>query len=180
MKKQLISEAELDAKRDYIMAAAKDDAPVSCLCYRPAPSARRFARELELSGDGGVIGDIWGAGMKPGLQVSILPKRILDLVWTEGDKSVIHPGDTMIADMDMSEANLPTHSYLRVGSAVLQVSDIFNGGCEKWVARYGKPMFYWFNRKDNRPLRLRGILCQIISDGIVREGDAIKKMPTML
>ncbi len=147
---------------------------------------RCFTNQLELSIAKGVIGDRWfdhawiknkdGSPDKR-IQISILPQRILDLVWRDddGDES-IHPGDTMIADLDMSEENLPIGSYLKIGTAILQVSDEYNGACKKWMARYGDVSFYWFNRSDNRPKRLRGILCEIVRDGIVNNGDVLQKI----
>ena len=72
----------------------------------------------------------------PGIQVCILSKRVLDLVWRNREE-VPHPGDTFIVDMDLSEENLPAGQFLQVGSAALRVSDVFNDGCVKWKARYG-------------------------------------------
>ncbi len=184
-----LNQAQLDDALPYIMAAPKDNAAVSRLCYRTDFSARCFVDTLEFSTEFGVKGDRWhkDAWLKTDdnmpdkrLQVTLLPTRILELVWRESDgDTLIHPGDTMVADLDMSHANLPIGTYLQIGSAVIQVSDYYNGGCKKWRARYGEESFYWFNRADNRDKRLRGILCEIVKDGIVREGDMLKKIKTL-
>jgi len=34
----------------------------------------------------------------------------------------------------------------------------------------------WINMAENRPFRLRGILCKIVQDGVVRVGDRLSKL----
>jgi len=109
----------------------------------------------------------------PGIQVSILPRRVLDLIWRNRDITV-HPGDTFVADLDMSEANLPEGMLLRVGTAVLRVSEVFNDGCAKWKVRYGAAAYDWVRAPEHRHLRLRGVLCNVAQDGVIRLGDSIE------
>jgi hypothetical protein len=111
----------------------------------------------------------------PDIQVSILPLRVLNLVWNEADAEP-HPGDTIIADLDTSEANLPAGTRLQIGSAVLRVSNVFNDGCVKWKARYGADAKSWITAPGHPELRLRGILCAVETDGIIRLGDSIIKL----
>ncbi len=103
----------------------------------------------------------------PRIQVSILPTRVCDLVWRDRTGTP-HPGDTIVADLDMSEANLPTGSLLQAGTAVLRVSDVFNDGCVKWKVRYGRAAKDWIVAEGHPPLRLRGVLCSIEQSGVVR------------
>ncbi|MCC6864112.1 MAG: hypothetical protein IT544_04825 [Rhodobacteraceae bacterium] len=176
--------AEFMEAMQHVMAAPKDAAEVLQLCFRPAYNKRWFPDRLELTRAQGVLGDRWttapwlklpnGKG-DPRIQVSILPKRVLDLVWREGD-SAAHPGDTIIADLDTSEANLPEGTLLACGTAVLRVSSIFNSGCVKWKARYGKAAKDWITVPDHRPLRLRGVLCAVERDGVVMVADVLRKL----
>ena len=110
----------------------------------------------------------------PGIQVCILSKRVLDLVWRNREE-VPHPGDTFIVDMDLSEENLPAGQLLQVGSAALRVSDVFNDGCVKWKARYGTAAKDWVNLPENRALRRRGILCSVERAGSFSNGDFMIK-----
>ncbi len=178
-----LNESQLDEALPYIMNAPKDNAPILHLCYRPDVSERCFTDELQLSCDKGVIGDRWLKEVNNGgkysgdkrVQVCILPKRILELVWREDNEQIIYTGDNMIVDMDLSHENLPIGTHIKIGTALLKVSDVYNGGCKKWIARYGETSFYWFNRDDNRTKRLRGMLCEIITDGVVKKGDLLCK-----
>lgn len=179
-----VRRSELDAALPGILDAPKDDAAIEMLCLRPARGARRFVEELTLRRAFGIDGDRWaktpwlrlpdGRG-HPGIQVSILQRRVLDLVWRTRD-SVPHPGDSFIVDMDLSEANLPVGQLLQAGTAVLRVSEIFNDACVKWKARYGAAAKDWVTAPGHPPLRLRGILCSIEADGVVRTGDRLRKI----
>ena len=139
---------------------------------------------LDLTVGEGIRGERWtkkpwltlpDGSPDPRIQVSILPKRIMDLCWRDR-ATTPHPGDTMIVDMDLGHENLPVGTRLQAGSAVLEVSDKFNTGCTKWRDRYGQDSLRWINRKENRPHRLRGILCKIVQDGPVRVGDQLAKL----
>lgn len=175
---------ELDAAIPSICAAPKDGAAIEMLCTRPAYNQRCFVEHLELTPDGGIPGERWSTAPwlrtnsgapHPGIQVSILQKRVLDLVWRDRENTV-HPGDTFIVDMDLSEANLPIGQRLRVGEALLEVSDVFNTGCVKWKARYGTAARDWITRCGHPALRLRGVLCSIVEAGTIHNGDRLYKV----
>lgn len=173
------SRAECDAALPHILAAPKGRAPIESLCFRPDYGARAFPEALRLSVAGGIEGERWlkapwirlpDGRPDPRIQVSILSRRVLDLVWRDKERAP-HPGDTMIVDMDLSEAALPVGARLRAGTALLEVTDLFNTGCRKWHERYGAPSLAWINAPENRPHRLRGVLCRIVGDGEVRHDD---------
>lgn len=181
MPSDFITDEELDAAMDHIMAAPKDDAPIASLCFREGFNQRAFPDHLVMTPEEGVIGERWlkhpwlkleDGSPDPRIQVSILGTRVWETV--VGDK--LHPGDTIIADMDMSRKNLPVGQLLQVGEVTLRVSDVFNDGCVKWKVRYGTPAKDWITRKRHIPLRLRGILCEIVTGGTVRMTDRIRKV----
>jgi hypothetical protein len=168
----------------HILDAPKTEGPVHMLCTRPGYNKRLFPSRLTLTRAGGVEGDFemsnpWlklkDGSPDPRIQVSILPQRVLDLVWLDR-VSTVHPGDTIIADFDMTEANLPAGSLIRVGTAVLRVSDLWNDGCVKWKVRYGRAAYSWIAAPAHEPLHLRGILCSIEQDGEVATGDLISRL----
>lgn len=177
--------AELDAAIPQIMAAPREGVAVEMLCLRPAKGARRFVDSLRLSRAFGIDGDRWAKAPwlrlpdgrpDPAIQVSILQRRVLDLVWRDRSGTP-HPGDTFILDMDLSEANLPVGQVLAVGTARLRVSAVFNDACAKWRMRYGTEAKDWVTAPGHPPLRLRGVLCSIESDGIICNGDRLTKCP---
>jgi len=172
---------ELMAALPEVLSAPKSGSAVEQLCFRPGYGERRFVDELTLTRDHGIPGERWetapwlkledGRG-HPGIQVSILPRRVLDLVWRDL-AGTVHPGDTFICDLDMTEANLPEGQLLSVGTAVLRVSEVFNDSCAKWKVRYGAPAYDWVRHPDHRTYRLRGVLCSIERDGVIRLGDKV-------
>ncbi|MFB2532311.1 hypothetical protein ACEYYA_09085 [Paracoccus sp. p3-h83] len=182
--KMPVSRAELDAGLAHVMAAPKDGAAIEMLCLRPARGARRFVDSLRLTRAFGIDGDRWpktpwlrlpDGRPHPAIQVSILQRRVLDLVWRDRD-NVPHPGDSFIVDMDLSEANLPVGQHLALGTAVLEVSDVFNDGCVKWKTRYGIAAKDWITAPGHPQLRLRGVLCSIVRDGLIQEEDRLVKI----
>ena len=168
----------------HVLAAPKDRAPVEWLCFRPGFNQRTFPGRLTLTRAQGVPGERWlkapwlklaNGAPDPRIQVSILPRRVMDAVWLDREGTP-HPGDTIVCDLDMSEANLPVGTLLQAGTAVLRVSDVFNDGCVKWKVRYGKPAKDWITAPGHPDLRLRGILCSVEADGEVALGDPIRKL----
>ncbi len=177
--------ADLAAALPHVLAAPKDRSTVDSLCFRPGFNRREFPVELHLTKRQGVPGERWQTAPwlrlpdgtpDPRIQVSLLPLRVADLVWRDRE-NVPHPGDTVICDLDMSEANLPDGTLLRLGSAMVRVSSVFNDGCVKWKARYGQAAKDWIVAPGHPALRLRGILCSIEVDGVVRPGDPVVKRP---
>lgn len=177
-----VTAKELAAALPRVLQAPQTGSSVEMLCFRPGYGERRFVSELAVTRDRGIPGERWGTAPwlkladgtgHPGIQVSLLPRRVLDLVWRDREGTV-HPGDTFVADLDTSEANLPEGQLLRVGSAVLRVSEVFNDGCAKWKVRYGEAAYDWVRAPEHRHLRLRGILCGVVQDGVIRLGDRIE------
>ena len=182
--------AELDAVLTGITLAPKDNGRIEMLCLRPDYGLRRFVQEIWVTRTAGIPGERWAVRPwlrlsdgtpHPGIQISILSRQVLDLVWRNRDTTV-HPGDSFITDMDLSEGNLPAGQLLRAGTSLLEVSDVFNDACVKWAARYGQASRDWINTPENRPFRLRGILCRVVRDGIIHQGDQLCKCdgPSML
>ena len=173
---------DLMAALPGVLSAPKSGSPVEMLCFRPGFGQRDFVSELTVTRDRGIPGERWGIAPwlkledgtgHPGIQVSILPRRVLDLVWRDR-AGTIHPGDTFVCDLDTTEANLPEGQLLQVGTAVLRVSEVWNDGCAKWKVRYGTPAYDWVRAPDHRALRLRGVLCSVEQDGVIRNGDPVQ------
>ena len=179
-----VTAEELTAAQPNVLAAPRDAGAVRLLCARPKPNARNFPESLTLSRSAGVVGDFemsrpWlelpDGSPDPRIQVSILPWRVLELVWRERDR-IAHPGDNIAVDMNLSEENLPVGTLLSAGSAILRISDVPNDGCVKWKVRCGKAAYAWIATPTNAPLRLRGLFCSVEQDGVVGLGDNIRRL----
>lgn len=178
----MVTAEALTAAMPHVLAAPKHASTVAQLCFRPARNQRLFPESLRMTRAEAVPGDRWllkpwirlaDGSPDPRIQISILPLRVLDLVWQDRIGTV-HPGDTIIADLDCSVANLPENTLLRAGTALLRVSSLFNEGCVKWKARYGAAAKAWIIAPGHPPLRLRGVLCAVVEDGVVSLGDQIE------
>ena len=176
-----VTTAELLAALPHIMSAPKDHAPIDCLCLRPAFGERAFPTSLRLTRAAGIPGERWltTPWMKledgrpdPRIQISILPKRVMDLVWLDRENTP-HPGDPIVVDLDCSLANLPLGTLITAGSATLRVSDLFNAGCVKWKLRYGADAKDFLDAPGHPDLRLRGVLCEVVEDGVVSLTDRL-------
>jgi hypothetical protein len=174
-----ITAAALNAALPHVLSAPNTDASIAMLCYRPDFNQRTFPDSLTLTKASGIPGERWlkhpwlrlaDGTPDPRIQVSLLPTRVLDLVWQDRDATP-HPGDTIIADLDMTDGNTPPGTRLQAGTAVLRVSDEWNNGCVKWKARYGAAALAWIAAHPH--LRLRGLLCSIEQDGVVQVTDRL-------
>lgn len=177
-----VTTAEMFAALPGILAAPKTDAPIHALCLRPGRGERAFPGRITMTRAGGIPGERWATepwlmladgSPDPRIQVSILPQRMLDLVWRDRVDTP-HPGDPIVADLDCSLANLPTGTLIQAGTAVLRVSDEYNAGCAKWKVRYGADARAFMDVPGHAELRLRGILCSIEQDGEVSLTDRLQ------
>lgn len=175
------SRAELDAQLPHVLNAPKTGSRVAMLCTRPARNERVFPDAIVLTRARGIDGDremaqpwlrLDNGDPDPRIQVSIIPQRVLDLVWRDRE-NITHPGDNIVADIDVSLDNMPVGTILTIGTAALRVSDEWNDGCAKWNKRMGRAAYEWTTQPDHEPLRLRGIYCEIITDGVIKLGDTI-------
>jgi hypothetical protein len=175
----MITAAQIAAAMPHVLAAPKSDAPITSLCLRPAFGERSFPDHIVMTRAEGIPGERWATlpwsklpdgSPDPRIQVSLLPSRVMDLVWQ--DKSMPHPGDPIVADLDMSFANLPIGTLIQAGTAVLRVSDLPNNGCAKWKVRYGADAMAWVTADPS--LRLRGVLCSVEVDGAVSLTDRLQ------
>ena len=168
----------LNAALPFIADAPKDDVAIDTLCFRTGFGERSYPESIDVTPQDGIVGERWaqhpwmrlpdGSG-DPRIQVSILSKRVFDTV-VQGR---LHPGDTIIADLDTSAANMPAGQLLQIGTAVLRVSDAFNDGCVKWKTRYSRDAKDWIVMHPE--LKLRGLLCEIVEAGTIKATDRIVK-----
>lgn len=155
----------------------KDIGTLVRLVVRPAVGERRQPAAAILSPARGIEGDRWEkrARLYPSRyalrQVSAMRADVADVL--VGDQEPSLTGDNLHLDLDLSTGNLPTHSRIRVGTAVLEVTPKRHTGCRKFRQRFGDeaakmngdPRFYdW---------RIRGVLLQVVEGGVVRPGDAV-------
>ena len=175
---------ELEAGLPHVGEAPADAGTVEMIVRRPAVDERELLEEAELRLDVGLAGDTWpdrpsrhtdDGGPDPGRQVAVMSARAVDLVAGQRDRWPL-AGDQLYVDLDIGEDNLPAGTRLAVGTAVLEVTAQPHRGCVKFRARFGADAMRFVNSPAGLELRLRGVNTTVVEPGIVRRGDAVKKL----
>jgi MOSC domain-containing protein YiiM len=159
-----------------VKASPKDAGVLKLIVLRLPKDQRHTPARATLTTDNGVEGDRWKlkANANPLSQVSVMNVRFLEAVAREPERMDL-AGDNLIVDLDLAESNLAVGSRLRVGQAVIEVTDYPHTGCIKFERRYGRAMLDLANSPEGCALRLRGLYARIIQGGEVRLGDPVHK-----
>jgi MOSC domain-containing protein YiiM len=166
----------------HVRAAPTDAGRVELIVRRPAVDERELLEEARLDPAHGVVGDTWRARPTtstpdrtphPDKQVTVMNARLAALVAGDERNGWAQAGDQLYLDLDISHANLPAGTRLRLGSAVLEVTAQPHLGCHKFRARFGADAVRFVNSKEGRALRLRGMNTRVVTAGTVRVGDRV-------
>jgi MOSC domain-containing protein YiiM len=171
-------EAEaLEAGLPWIRQAPTDEGVVELVVRRPAEGEREVLDEGVLDGEHGLVGDDWVArdGTRPDRQLTLMNARAIELIAGDRERWAL-AGDQLYVDLDLSPENLPVGSRLRIGSAVVEVTDVPHTGCAKFTERFGPAAIRFVNQPPGRSLRLRGMYATVVEPGVVRPGDSIAKL----
>jgi hypothetical protein len=175
----------LEAGVPEVERAPKDDGRVELIVRRPVVEEREVLDEATLDTDHGLLGDNWlprgnrrtpDGSADPAAQLTIMNARAAGLIAGERERWPL-AGDQLYVDFDLSRENLPPGSRLSIGSAVVEISEQPHTGCAKFNARFGEDALHFVNSPIGRALNLRGINTRVITGGVVRVGDTIRKVP---
>ena len=83
-------------------------------------------------------------------------------------------GDNLLVELDLSAANLPVGSRLRVGEALVEVTPKPHNGCRKFRARFGPDALRFVQAPPTRDQNLRGIYWRVVEPGEAGVGDRIE------
>ena len=175
---------ELEAGLAQIGDAPSEQGTLRLIVARTEVNERQIVEQGELTLEGGLEGDYWLArgnlhtedGSADTLrQITIMNSRVLELIAGPTEQWPA-AGDQLYADFDISEANAPSGTHLKIGNATLEVTEAPHLGCHKFRARYGRDALHWVNSGAGMALKLRGINTRVIHPGTIRTGDQIKKL----
>jgi hypothetical protein len=168
---------ELEAGVDEVRQSPKDDGRVEMIIRRPSEGERELLDEARLDTEEGLVGDRWKLAASPHLaaQLTLKNARFAALVAQSPERRKL-AGDQLYVDFDLSVENIPPGTRLEIGSAVVEVSDVPHTGCRKYLDRFGTDALKFVNSSVGRELNLRGINTRIVVSGVVRTGDAIRKL----
>jgi hypothetical protein len=173
----------LEAGLDAVRAAPADTGRVELIVRRPEVDARELLDEATLDPGEGLVGDNWH--VKPSLktgapnpeaELTVMNARVTALVAGDDRERWALAGDQLYVDLDLSYRNLPPGTRLQVGEAVIEVTDEPHRGCGKFSSRFGVEALKFVNSAVGRELNMRGINTRIVARGVVRTGDAVKKV----
>lgn len=166
--------AELEAGLLALRPAPKDFGRLAFIVCRPAKDAREVLHQARLSPEEGLPGDGWNLKPSPDptAQLTVMQRDVAELV--ANGQSLALFGDNLFVDLDLSTANLPVGSRLRVGGALVEVTPMPHDGCHKFNARFGKDALRFVNARPTRHLNLRGIYWRVIEAGEIEVGALIQ------
>ena len=162
---------ELEAGLNALPAPPKDAGRLTLIVRRPAVAVRELLPRARLSPEEGLPGDAWMASPKPEAQLAVMRRDLAELI-ANGQSPALF-GDNLLVEIDLSTANLPTGSRLRVGAAVVEVTPMPHNGCRKFDARFGSDALRFVNAKPTRHLNLRGVYWRVVEAGEVEVGSPI-------
>ena len=177
--------AELEAGLDDIRQSPKDEGALRLIVRRPRVGEREVLDEGALDLDEGLVGDTWraravarAADGVPYLltQLNIMNARVIALVAGPQERWPL-AGDQLFIDIDLSDDNMPAGTRLALGSAVIEVTEEPHTGCQKFLTRFGVDAVKFVNSHLGRRLHLRGVNARVVRSGVIRVGDAAKKLP---
>lgn len=174
---------QLEATLDHVRRSPPEGT-LELIVQRPGIGERRVLSEARLDLDEGLEGDTWNRRISkrtvdgsphPDMQLNLMNARILAAIAGSPERMPL-AGDQLIVDMDLSDANLPAGTQLAIGDAVIEVTDQPHNGCAKFTRRFGLEAHRFVNSEVGRELHLRGINARVVTPGVIRQGDAIRKL----
>jgi hypothetical protein len=176
--------AELQAGLGHVRAAPRALGRLEMIVRRPAVDAREELEVGELTCEEGLVGDGWrhrsssrtpDRSAHPDMQLAIMGARAVELVAGDRARWAL-AGDQLFLDLDLTAENLPPGTRLELGTALLQVTPQPHTGCAKFLTRYGADSLRLLGSPEGRRLRMRGIYARVVRPGVVRRGDAVRRL----
>ncbi|MBO6935172.1 MAG: MOSC domain-containing protein [Deltaproteobacteria bacterium] len=167
-----LTRAELEAGIAALPPAPKDEGTVDLLVARTPEFGRILHEKALLTVEGGMPQDRFAEQTKYGLDHQLATTRTdFARLIANGQPLELH-GDNLFLSLDLSDANLPAGSRIRLGEALVEVTPTAHNGCKKWVQRFGLAAMRLNMSAAYRPRHLRGIYLRVIEAGECRVGDA--------
>jgi hypothetical protein len=173
--------AELEAGLDEIRESPVGIGTLELIVRRPAIDEREVLDSGELHVDEGLVGDTWKdrpsrrldyRAPHPDMQLNVINARAIDLIAGARQRWAL-AGDQLYVDLHLGAEELPPGTRLRIGDAVIEVTEIPHTGCAKFTERFGLDAMRFVNSPEGRRLNLRGINAKVVVAGTIRTGDRI-------
>ncbi len=167
-------ESELEAALRALPAAPRDAGRLALIVRRHEGGARETPPRVRLSLEEGVPGDGWSRRppRDPEAQLAVMRRDVAELI-ANGQPLTLF-GDNLFVELDLSAANLPFGTRLRVGMALVEMTPKPHNGCIKFKGRFGRDALRFVQAKETRDQNFRGVYWKVIEAGDAQVGDAIR------
>jgi hypothetical protein len=179
------ADTSLDQHLDHLRAAPSERGTLELVVRRPGAAVREVLDEGVLDVDAGLVGDNWlsratsraiAEGRHFEAQLNVMSARMVALL-AETPEGRAEAGDQLYLDLDISHTNLPMGSRIALGdTAVIEVTAKPHNGCAKFIRRFGEEAAAFVNSPAGKELRLRGLNARVVTGGVVRPGDPVRKL----
>lgn len=168
-----LSLAVLESGLRALPAAPRDAGRLTMIVRRRSDGTRETPERAHLELEHGVPGDGWDRRppRDPQAQLAVMRHDVATLI--ANGQALTTFGDNLFVDLDISAANLPQGTRLRVGNAVVEVTPKPHNGCLKFKGRFGQDALRFVQAAATRAQNLRGIYWKVVEAGEVRVGDAV-------
>src|SRR5262249_2498269 len=124
--------ADLEEMLRALPGGREDHSRVALLMRRREGGQREVVERVVLAPETGVPGDAWWRAEQPrrDMQIAVMQRDVAELI-ANGQPLALF-GDCLILDLDLSAANVPAGSLVRVGGAILEVTPMPHNGCRKF------------------------------------------------
>jgi len=166
--------AQLAAGFEKLPALPADEGRLAVIVLRRPDGERETPGSVRLDTETGVPGDGWSRRppRKPEAQLAVMCCPLAELI-ANGQPLTLF-GDNLFVDLDLSAANLPAGSRLRVGEAVVEMTPEPHDGCLKFKQRFGQDALRFVQSKATRHQNLRGVYWRVVESGEVRVGSPVR------
>ena len=89
-------------------------------------------------------------------------------------------GDQLYVDLHLGGEELPPGTQLRIGEAVVEITDQPHRGCAKFTRRFGLDAMRLVNSETGVRLNLRGVNAKVVVPGTIATGDVIETVDALV
>ena len=167
---------ELQSIEDAYQRMCKESVKgsVAALVQRNPDGSRNIPNQVRLDIEQGVVGDRWYLDPKRDIKEQIAIMNIHVARTIANGQSLTLFGDALFLDFDLSPQNTPVGTRIRIGDAIVEVTDEPHVPCLKFKKRFGNPAFTWCAKEKIKCYR--GIYVKVMVPGDVFVGSPIIKM----
>jgi MOSC domain-containing protein YiiM len=151
----------------------RDSGRIQLVVARPDVDLRETPARCRLSVEGGIENDRWSKREMPIADAQITVMRADVAAVIANGQPLSLSGDNLLVELDLSPANLPLGTRLRVGTALCEVTAKPHRGCDKFANRYGQAARDITAADAFVLMRLRGLYIRVTAPGEVGPGDSI-------